>query len=365
MSRKVISVEYVDDYNEPVYDLEVEDNHNYFANGILVHNCSNPSSQQGKGLLAICKYAKYVYPMSGTPLTNSPLNIFLPLKCVDGKVTNFTQFKSRYAVWGGFGNYSIVGWRNLGELQMILSMKSQRREKKDVLDLPPKIYIDEYLEMESAQKRIYENVKNQIMQDIDIKAFTLNPMAQLLRARQATAFTKILSPTVDESIKLVRLKEILEETEGKVVIFSQWTTVTDILEKELAEYNPAVVTGNTKDREAQINKFKVDPTCKIIIGTTGALGTGFTLTEANTAIFFDQCWNYASQEQAADRIYRIGTKRSVNIISLICKNTVDEFVSKTIQKKRMMGDALIDDLYDVEDEKVLMYMLTGEGDFYK
>lgn len=322
------------------------------------HRSSNPSSQQGKGLLAICKYLKYIYLLSGTPLVNSPLNAYLPLKCVDGEQTNYTQFKGRYAVFGGFGGYQIVGYRNVRELQIKIDLVSTRKTKEDVLDLPPKVYMEEYLEMGDKQRRVYENVKKAILADLDPNMLALDPLTVMLRARQATAFTSIVSPTVDESVKLERLKELVEEADSKVVVFSNWTTVTDILEKHFDNY--AIVTGNVKDRETQIKKFKEDDNCKVIIGTIGALGTGFTLTEATTAIFFDQPWNYSNFEQCADRIYRIGTKDSVNIISLICKNTIDEFVNRTIKKKRMMGDAIIDRLYDVKDEKVLQYMLTGE-----
>lgn len=326
------------------------------------HRSSNPSSQQGKGLLAICKYLDYIYLLSGTPLTNSPLNAYLPLKCIGGERTNYTQFKNRYVVWGGFSNYQIIGYRNLKELQIKLDLVSIRKTKEDVLELPPKIYIEEMLEMGNNQRRVYENVKKAILADLNPDMLALDPMTVMLRARQATAFTSIVSPTVDESVKLERLKELVEEADSKVVVFSNWTTVTNILEKHFDNY--AIVTGNVKDREAQIKKFKEDDNCKVIIGTIGALGTGFTLTEATTAIFFDQPWNYSNFEQCADRIYRIGTKDSVNIISLICKNTIDEFVNRTIKKKRMMGDAIIDRQFSVQDEKILSFMMDGIGDFY-
>lgn len=326
------------------------------------HKSSNPSSQQGKGLLAICKYLKYIYLLSGTPLTNSPVNAYLPLKCVNGEKTNFTQYRGRYCVYGGFGGYQIVGYRNLKELQIKIDLLSIRRLKKDVMELPPQIFIDEVLEMGNDQRRVYENVKKAILADLNPDMLALDPMTVMLRARQATAFTSIVSPTVDESVKLERLKELVEEADSKVVVFSNWTTVTNILEKHFDNY--AIVTGNVKDREAQIKKFKEDDNCKVIIGTIGALGTGFTLTEATTAIFFDQPWNFASFTQAAGRIYRIGTKGSVNIISLICKNTIDEFVSRTIKKKRMLGDAIIDKRFSVQDEKILSFMMDGIGDFY-
>ena len=326
-----------------------------------VHRCKNSGSQQGRALIALSKYVKYFYGLTGTPIMNSPLDVYVPLKLVGRETTSKYQFLARYAIMGGFGGYSVVGFRNLEELQNKLDMVSIRRKKEDVLDLPPKIYIDEYVEMGQKQKRVYENVKKATLEDIDPKMLSLNPLGQLLRLRQSTAFTSIVSNTINESAKMERLEEILEETEGKIVLFSQWTTVTDILYGRLKKYNPALVTGDVSDRQAQIEKFKKDKTCKVIVGSIGALGTGFTLTEAKTAIFFDEPWTWATYEQASDRIYRIGTKESVNIITLICKNTIDEWVHTLIKKKRAMGDAVIDKKYDVSDKRVIEYLITGDS----
>lgn len=329
-----------------------------------LQKAKSSSSLQGKSLLLLAKHFKYFYGLTGTVIKNNPLDMYVPLKCVDKEQANFTQFKSRYCEFGGFGGYQIIGYKHLDELQHKLNSVSLRRTKEEVLDLPPKIYMDDYVEMGVKQKRIYNAVLKAVLEDLDNISLSLDPLSQLIRLRQATADTSILSSTVSESAKIERLKDIVEEcvsNNQKIIIFSNWTKVTNIVYNKLKEYNPAIITGEVKDREKEKDRFMTDPSCKVIIGTIGAMGTGYTLTEATTAVFLDEPYTWADKEQAADRIHRIGTKSSVNIITLLCKDTVDEYIHRLVNKKRVLGDAVVDKKYSLKNKEVLKYILTGEG----
>ena len=330
-----------------------------------IHKMKSSSSQQGKTLLLLAKRFKYFYGLTGTLLKNDPLDMYVPLKCVGRELANFTQFKSRYCEFGGFGGYQIVGYKHLDELQMKLKSISLRKTKEDVLDLPPKIYMDDYVEMGAKQKKIYNDVLRAIMNDIDNISLSLDPLSQMIRLRQATADTSILSSTIEESAKFNRLEEIIEEcvsNDQKVVVFSSWSTVVNKAVARFKKYNPAIITGEIKDRESEKDKFMNDPDCKIIIGTIGAMGTGYTLTEASTAVFLDEPYTWADKEQASYRIHRIGTKSSVNIITLMCKDTIDEYIHRLVNKKQVMGDAIVDKKYNLKNKNVLTYILTGDGD---
>nr|DAU04301.1 MAG TPA: Chromatin remodeling complex ATPase [Inoviridae sp.] len=333
-----------------------------------VHLCKNSGSQQGKALLQLAKYVKYFYGLTGTPIMNSPLDTYVPLKLVGGEITSKYQFLARYSIMGGFGGYEVVGFKNLDELQMKLDMVSIRRKKTDVLDLPSKIYIDEYVELGKKQRKIYDDVLKMIMENIDEISLSPDPLGQMIRLRQATADTSILSSTIHESAKIDRLKEIVKEivdNGDSCLIFSSWTTVTDILERELREYKMAVITGKVKDRERQKKKFMEDDSCHILIGTVAAMGTGLTLTKATTVIFMDEPYTRAAKEQAEDRAHRIGTTSSINIITLMAKDTIDEYIHKLVMKKGVMSDSIVDAKYDVKSKDVIRYMLTGEGNIEK
>jgi len=323
-----------------------------------IHKCKNPASQQGKAILQIKAETKIA--MTGTPLMNSPLDLFIVLKWLEFEKHSFYQFKKHYCVMGGYGGYEVVGYRNLGELQSNLESLMLRRLKKDALDLPDKLYSIEYVEMSAKQTKIYNEIKQEIKQQIDKIKISNNPLAQLIRLRQATGFTGILSSQIKESAKLDRLEEIVEELVDngeKAIIFSNWTEMTNITYERLKRFNPAIITGETKDRKEQQEKFMTDPNCKIIIGTIGAMGTGLTLTAASTVIFLDSPWNRANKEQAEDRAHRIGTKSNINIITLVCKDTIDERIEELINKKGVMADALVDGKIDLNKSEIIDYLL--------
>ena len=112
----------------------------------------------------------------------------------------------------------------------------------------------------------------------------------------------------------------------------------------MAQYNPLYITGAVSDydRERAKTMFQEDDVHKVIIGTTGAMGTGITLTRARTSIFLDSPWTMADKIQAEDRIYRIGTTGSVNIITLVTKDTIDEKIEEIVYRKGEMGDYILD-----------------------
>ena len=323
-----------------------------------IHKCKNPSSQQGKAILQILPETRIA--MTGTPLMNTPLDLYIVLKWLGFEKHSFFQFKKHYCVMGGYGGYEVVGYRNLGELQSNLESLMLRRLKKDALDLPEKFHSIEYVEMSSKQAKIYNEVKQEIKEQIDKIKVSNNPLAQLIRLRQATGFTGILSSQIKESAKLDRLEEIVEElveNGEKAIIFSNWTDMTGPTMERLRRFNPAIITGETKDRKEQQERFMTDSRCKVIIGTIGAMGTGLTLTAASTVIFLDSPWNRANKEQAEDRAHRIGTTSNVNIITIVCKDTIDERIEELINKKGAMADALVDGKVDLNKSEVIDYLL--------
>lgn len=305
----------------------------------------SPTSQQSKGLLKLnaeCKVG-----MSGTPLMNSPMDLYIILKWLGYETHPYGAFKNHYCVMGGYGNYNIVGYKNLESLQSQIDKIMLRRLKKDVLDLPDKVYVDEFVEMSKQQANIYAEVETDIRNNIDLIMTSPSPLSALIRLRQATGYTGILSSTIQESAKLDRMEELVAESVSngdKCIIFSNWTQMTDIIKTRLKNYNPAVITGQIKDEERRIQKdmFMENERCKVIIGTIGAMGVGLTLTAGTTVIFLDEPWTKAAFEQAVDRAHRIGTKSNVTIYSIMCKDTIDVRVHELIAKKGKMSDMLID-----------------------
>lgn len=307
-----------------------------------IHKCKNSQSKQGKAIHCCCSY--YRLALTGTPLMNNPVDLYNVLKWLEVENHSLTYFKNLYCEMGGFGGYEIIGYKNLDQLENSLNKNMLRRRKEEVLDLPPKIYTDELLDLDSSQDKLYRDVTNQIIEDIDRIMLLPNPLTELIRLRQVTSNPNILSSKNITNVKYDRILDILESTTDKVIIFSNWTKVINPLYIKLNSlgYNPALVTGESKDPILEMNKFQSDNTCKVILGTTPALGTGYTLTAANTVIFIDEPWSKAIKDQAEDRCHRIGTKGTVNIITLICKDTIDERIHQIIKDKGELSDRIVD-----------------------
>jgi len=325
-----------------------------------IHKCKNPTSQQGKAILKIqpeCRIA-----MTGTPLMNTPFDLFIVLKWLGYEKHAFYAFKQHYGLFGGYGGYQVVGYRYLDELQAQLDEVMLRRLKNDVLDLPEKTHITEYVEMTPKQKQIYDEVTADIKMNIDQIKMASNPLAELIRMRQATGYTGILSSKVKESAKLDRMEELVEEAVEngkKVVIFSNWTQMTDAICPRLKKYNPLVITGQTNDADRQlwVEYFQKDDNCKVIVGTIGAMGTGLTLTAGTVEIFMDEPWNRANKEQAEDRCHRVGTKENVTIYTLVCHGTIDERINQLVERKGAMADALVDGKASIDNSQLLDFLI--------
>ena len=326
------------------------------------HKAKAHTSQQAKGILKLS--AETMIAMTGTPIMNKPLDLYTILRWLGYESHAFYSFKNHYCVMGGYGGYEIVGYKNLDELQERLNDIMLRRLKSDVFDLPDKLYIDEYVEMTPKQAIIYKEVTSEIKANIDNIKMQNNPLAELIRMRQATGYTGILSSTVQESAKLDRMEELVEEAVEngkKVVIFSNWTQITDIIWSRLSKkYKGVMITGQTQDAERQVNvnHFQNNPECKFIIGTIGAMGTGLTLTAGTVEIFMDHPWNRALYDQAVDRCHRIGQSENVTVYNLLCKDTIDERVWSIVKKKGEIADNIVDGITVENKSEIIDYLLS-------
>ncbi len=310
-----------------------------------IHVCKNSQSKQTENLLNL--KSTYQIGMTGTLLINNPLDIYIPLQWIDADRSTLTNFKSNYCVFGGDFHNIIIGYKNLDVLKNQLN-KYSLRKTKDILDLPPKTIIPEYLDMEDDQSRFYNNVKQGIKEEVDkVKLTTSSLLAMATRLRQITSLPDILTSENISNVKMDRACELINEiiqNGDKVVIFSSYKDVITKLNEKLNQYNPVLGTGDISDNDLtnNINKFQNDPNNKVFIGTWQRCGTGLTLTAASYMIFIDTPWTDAQFQQSCDRIYRIGTKKPVFIYVLICKDTIDERVYDIINDKKAIADYVID-----------------------
>ena len=327
-----------------------------------LHKMKSPTSQQGKNFLKL--KSKYQVGLTGTLLLNSPLDAYVPLRWIDVDNSTYTNFKYYYCIFSGMFNNILSGYKNIDVLKDQLEDVSLRRTK-DILDLPPKNVIHEYVEMLPQQQSFYENIVNGVIDEVDkVRLDTSTLLSMVTRLRQATVDPSILSSNENiTSAKISRAIDLAKEILGtgeKILIFSEYKKPLDILMNELKEYNPLLCTGDVKDSiiSENVNKFQTEETNRVMCATISKMGTGITLTKASYAIFIDSSWTAAVNRQAEDRIYRIGSKSPVFIYYLWTKDTIDERVKEIVTDKEAISDFIVDDkISDTSLESLKKYIL--------
>ncbi len=231
-----------------------------------------------------------------------------------------------------------------------------RRTKEQVArDLPPKTEQTIYCEMESAQRRAYEELRDHYRRVLlglvaakGIQRAKIQILEALLRLRQAACHPALLDPSKadDPSAKLdtffMYLAEVLESG-SKVLVFSQFTSLLALIRRRLDadgvtyEY----LDGRTRNRRERVARFQSDPECKLFLISLRAGGQGLNLTAAEYVFLLDPWWNPAVEAQAIDRAHRIGQTRPVFAYRLIVKGTVEEKVLELQATKRELADAIM------------------------
>ena len=342
-----------------------------------IHKGCSPSSTQGKQLDRIDKQTNgrvMWIPITGTPITSRPTDVYLPLKLVKGHMyTSFWKWCQKFCIYGGFGGHEIIGYRNIPYLKSLLEPNMIRRLKKDILDLPEKIYYTEYVEVTPYQNKLYNMEVNNMVANRSEIVKSLNPLSQFMHLRQICESPELYDDNVSyeysdyykKNSKLQRLLELVEEVHErgeKVVIFDNWVQPLHMLYYHLSKkYNVCVYTGTMSDEDRNHNKevFMKNPKYTIILGTIGALGTMHTLTTANNVIFYGEPWTAADKEQAEDRCHRISTTKNVNIYTLLAKGTVEERVHNIVYRKEGISNYIVDNI-DIHSNPDLFDLLLSD-----
>ena len=310
-----------------------------------VHTCKSPTAQQSKNMLKLD--AKYKIAMTGTLLLNNPLDAYMPLKWIGVDRSTYSNFKYFYCVFDGPFNNQITGFKNTKFLKAQIESCSLRRTK-DLLDLPEKNIIHEFIDMNEDQRNFYDNIRKGIIDQVDkVHMSTASLLAMITRLRQATACPSSLSTEMISSAKIERcidlVNQLVEQGE-KVVIFSVFKETLNQLQEALFKHHPLLCTGDVADAiiSHNIDTFQSDDEHKVMLATTAKMGTGITLTRASYAIFIDTPWTAGACEQCEDRIHRIGSSAPVFIYYLWCNDTIDTRVKTIVEDKSMISDYMID-----------------------
>jgi len=323
----------------------------------------NPAAKRTKNIISLGKQAKYRRIMTGSPITKNPLDLYSQCEFLDPWLLDFTSyyaFRNRYAEMKtmhlrGRSIQVVSEFKNLGELSETVKTFSERVLKEDCLDLPPKVFIKRHVSLTPDQKKIYEQMKKAAMAVLNGKVTTtMTVLTQLMRLHQITCghFTADDGSTQSvESNRLNELMNVLEETEGKAIIWANYQlSVGEIIQRIIKDYGEDSYVHyygltSQEDRQDNIRKFQTNPNCRFLIGTPQTGGYGITLTQANTVIYYSNGYDLEKRLQSEDRAHRIGQKKTVTYIDLMAEDTVDEKIVKALRNKiniasEVMGEEL-------------------------
>ena len=325
----------------------------------------NPSAKRTKNIILLGKYAKYRRIMTGSPITKNPLDLYSQCEFLDPWLLDFTSyyaFRNRYAEMKtmhiqGRSIQVVSEFKNLGELSETVKTFSDRVLKEDCLDLPPKNFTKRHIVLTHDQRKLYEQMKKAAMAVLNGKVTTtMTVLTQLMRLHQITCGHFTADDGTTQLIENNRIKElmnILEETDGKVIIWANYQRDVNLIIKNVVEkYGQESIVdyyGLTpqEDRQDNIRKFQNGPECRFLIGTPQTGGYGITLTKANTVVYFSNGYDLEKRLQSEDRAHRIGQKKNVTYIDLIAEDTVDEKIVEALRKKiNIASEVLGEELKD-------------------
>lgn len=323
---------------------------------ILADEATKISNARAKQSRMIKKLqSKHRVAMSGTPIANKAQDVWNLVDWTNpGVLGNYWGFIQRYCLknkWGG-----IFGYQNMEELRTRLQKYMIRRTKEEVLpDLPEKITTDVPFILSEEEMILQKKIKQEILHEIQAEDISKieHPMrlqftiAKFQRLRMLANSLELLGEN-KKSSKLEVLQELLREQiedDRKVIIFSEFAEMCKILKRELAEYNPVIIIGETpnKGRQALLDQFNTIPTHRICVMSSA--GTyGLNITSASVIINYDLPFSLSKLDQRVGRAHRYGQKNKVHVFNLLGKGTADEAIQKIIHAKAKLSDDLLGNL---------------------
>jgi len=324
-----------------------------------------PTANRTKNILRLKPLTKYRRILTGSPITNSPLDLYTQAAFLDSYLLGFDSFwayRAHYCVMKtmNLGSRTVsvpVGpnKRNLPELEEKIKKFSERVLKDDCLDLPKKTYVTREIDLTGIQRKLYNEMRKYALSQLDGKVCsTSTVMVQLLRLHQISCgYHANDDGTVQElpCNRLTELMDILWELSGKAVIWSFYQKdverIIQEIKKQFGEESVVDYYGLTPqdERQQNIEKFQNNPKCRFFVGTTQTGGYGITLTSASTMIYYSNGYDLEKRLQSEARIDRIGQTKPMTYIDLVAEDTIDNKVQKALRTKMniasdVMGEEL-------------------------
>lgn len=338
----------------------------------------NPDAARTKALMRLRRYCKGARIASGTPVTNSPVDIFAQMEFLESGLLGTTSYRAFVAEYAEVlstdhplmqnmvrrnpkAAYAQVvarnpdgspRWRNLEKLQRLLEPHSFRVLKKDCLDLPDKIYKTITFELNAEQQRAYTKLQDELRIELDDRTeLPVSELAALIKLQQITS-GYVNTPlgvryVTRDNPRLKAFMDAVEDVDGKFIVWARFREELDAVANALAEAGITCVQYHggvgRESREDAVDRFQTGDV-RVFVGQPQSGGIGLTLTAAETVFYFSNDFNLETRLQSEDRAHRIGTRKNVVYIDIAAEGTVDEKITRNLQRKKrtaavVLGDA--------------------------
>ena len=323
----------------------------------------NPKASRTKAITKLAKNTKYRRILTGSPITQSPLDLYSQTEVLNTNLlgyTSFYSFQNHYGevvnrYFGGRTVRQVVGYRNLDELSQKLDSFSYRVLKSDCLDLPEKVYIRRDVTLTAEQKKLYSELKELAITELANQetVSVTNVLTQLLRLHQIVCGHIKSDDGTETPINNNRIDELIEviaEMQGKIIIWANYRqNILEIVETLQGLFGPDAVAsyfGDTTpdERDRVIKQFQNPGSpLRFFVGNTQTGGYGITLTEAQNVIYYSNNFDLEKRLQSEDRAHRIGQKNNVTYVDLVAKDTVDEKIVTALRNKLDLAQEVLGD----------------------
>jgi len=312
----------------------------------------NRSAKRTKNILALQRLSHMRRILTGSPITKSPLDLYTQCQFLSPELLGFSSylaFRNRYAemtdIPVGSGRFISVPkyYKRLEELEQKLKQFATRIRKDQCLDLKPKVRQKRYIELEGESKKIYEKLRTNALAIVEDSTISFsNKLTEIIKLHQVcNGFTKnddgeIL--TLHKS-KINALDEILEETDGKVIVWANYLynihEIIKFLEDKYGKESVVSIYGDidVQKRKEAVDRIQTDSKTRFLVGNPTTGGFGLTLTAVNTVIYYSNNYNLEVRMQSEDRAHRMGQKGTVVYIDIVAKGTLDEAIMKSLTSK--------------------------------
>jgi SNF2 family DNA or RNA helicase len=315
------------------------------------HKIKNPDAKVTDAILNLKDFSKKRIIISGTPIANKPIDLWAQFFFLDNGALlgdSYKDFEQRY---------SLDLRDNLSEqqdkfetLRNIVLSHSIRRVKKDVLELPEKIFVDQYAQLNGRQKEMYEQLRDDLYLEItNIEGEKIIDesealLKKLLRLAQIASNPYLIDKAYDETPSKFPLldsliQNILKQNE-KVIVWSCFVDNIRVLYKRYKGFGALMLYGDIpiETRNEIVKQFKMNNEFRVLIANPAAAKEGLTLTSANNAIYLDRNFNLTDYLQSQDRIHRISQTKECRIYKLIAENTIDEYIDAIVYRKHKLAE---------------------------